>query len=130
MLYIKSKEVNNLGYKTQRIIKYIRAELRNIFCERDSNHLRFLVFTTAVITSQLCKCTTRSHTQYGNKWVLLHSIKTLFTKMNSRLDLAQRPEFSDSFSKVSVQQYIWQFLRNGRIYFKWPLYLLLWERIT
>ena len=63
MLYIKSKEVNNLGYKTQRIIKYIRAEFRNIFCERDSNHLRFLVFITSVITSQR---TTKSHTQYGN----------------------------------------------------------------
>ena len=27
MLYIKSKEVNNLGCKTQRIVKYITAEL-------------------------------------------------------------------------------------------------------
>ena len=34
--------------------------------------------------------------------------------MNSRVDLANGPEFSDSFSKVSVQQYIWQSLRNGR----------------
>ena len=67
---------------------------------------------------------------YLHKWVWLHSIKTLFTKTNSRLDFANGPGFSDSFSKVSVQQYIWQSLRNGRIYFRWPFYLLLWERIT